>query len=764
MLRARGVRTLLACGASLFASTTLRAAPQPPQSQSAAELEQTLATAAPEAKLLTLMQLCEAEEAVGARKRVLFAQQAVELSRQLHKRQVEADALMLLGTAHRQLDENQEAVRLLREAEAIFEELKLPKRQFTCLKNIGWAWENAGDNERALEQYQRALELARRISYAKGEGVALSYIGIVHLEQNRYEQALECMQGALRIQERERDEDVIPNTQNYIGSIHLQLGNYDKALDYYQRSLASYKKAGDPPNMAIALGNIGIVYERTKRPREAREVYQQALDISRQFNDTVNIAGALGNLSGVYVDLGDLDKAMACREEELRISRRSGNPEHVGGSLGGLGEIYIKKKDYPGAKRVLEEALRELAKGGSNESLYSVHNNLSEVLEALGDWRGALGELKKSVALRAQILDVEKQKSLAEMEAKYESETRKQRITLLENNVEIQRLQLSRTRLRMWVLLSGAGLLLVAGVSFFRRYLHLLAFWRKKHQIGRYLIGDRIGSGGLGVVYRASDVTQRSGPVAIKLIREEFSQDPVLTRRLKHEAILIDQLNHPNIVKVYERGEHDQQIYIVMELLPDRSLAEALRGGPLAIPLVVSIGIQLADTLAAIHAKGIVHRDLKPENVMLIEQEGGPLVKLLDFDIAVGVNLTRLTETGRIMGTLHYMPPEQITDQKVLAAGDVYSMGVLLYEALTGIKPFPAELPTDIIRQILDSEAIPPLRLRRETPPELSGLLLSMLAKDPARRPDERAVCDELQRIRVSGPALPADGQESGTS
>ena len=155
------------------------------------------------------------------------------------------------------------------------------------------------------------------------------------------------------------------------------------------------------------------------------------------------------------------------------------------------------------------------------------------------------------------------------------------------------------------------------------------------------MMGDRIGSGGLGVVYRASDITQTSGAVAIKLIREEFAQDPVLTRRLKHEAILVDRLNHPNIVHVYERGEHEQTLYIVMELLLGRSLAEALRGGPLEIPTCLSIGLQLADALAAIHARGIVHRDLKPENVMVVEQQGGPLVKLLDFDLARGGERSR---------------------------------------------------------------------------------------------------------------------------
>ena len=200
----------------------------------------------------------------------------------------------------------------------------------------------------------------------------------------------------------------------------------------------------------------------------------------------------------------------------------------------------------------------------------------------------------------------------------------------------------------------------------------------------------------MGVVYRAVDLSQGSRPFAVKVIREELSSDPAVRQRFVNEAAIVDQLHHPNIVRIFERGEHDGRLFIAMELLDGPSLADVIgRGEVVPVPDCLDVMAQLADALAKIHSKGIVHRDLKPENVVLVEADGRKnVVKLLDFGLATTHSLTRLTQTGMILGTISYLSPEQITDRSVTAASDLYSLGVVAYELLTLVRsPSPARRP-----------------------------------------------------------------------
>jgi serine/threonine-protein kinase len=197
-------------------------------------------------------------------------------------------------------------------------------------------------------------------------------------------------------------------------------------------------------------------------------------------------------------------------------------------------------------------------------------------------------------------------------------------------------------------------------------------------------------------------------------------------QRFVNEAAIVDQLHHPNIIRIFERGEHDGKLFIAMELLNGPSLADVIRRGEVvSVPDCVDIMSQLADALAKIHSKGIVHRDLKPENVVLVEADGRRnVVKLLDFGLATTHSLTRLTQTGMILGTISYLSPEQITDRSVTAASDLYSLGVVAYELLTFQKPFPGETPADIIKQILDREPSAPVGLRLDIPGRLDDASL----------------------------------------
>jgi ligand-binding sensor domain-containing protein len=288
-------------------------------------------------------------------------------------------------------------------------------------------------------------------------------------------------------------------------------------------------------------------------------------------------------------------------------------------------------------------------------------------------------------------------------------------------------------------------------INFIKKYINIFQFWKQKNYIGNYKIIDKIGFGGMGTVYLARHTAQPSRKVALKVLKEEYTADSVQIKRFKQEAIIIDQIEHPNIVKIIERGEYRQSIYIAMELLCGETLARKLaRDKQLSIPDCLHIMKQVCSAFTLIHRKNIIHRDLKPENIMLIETEADPLlVKLLDFGLARAQTFSRLTESGMVLGTVSYISPEQITGNVYSTASDIYSLGVTFYEMVTGIRPFSGENTIEIMMQILNKNPIEPIRLRREIPKELNRLIIQMMAKNSKDRPGIKEVYSQLEKIPV---------------
>jgi serine/threonine protein kinase len=197
------------------------------------------------------------------------------------------------------------------------------------------------------------------------------------------------------------------------------------------------------------------------------------------------------------------------------------------------------------------------------------------------------------------------------------------------------------------------------------------------------------------------------------------------------------------------RGQSDGRMFMAMELLDGPSLAELIsRGERFPLDQCLHVMEQLAQVVEEIHAKGVLHRDLKPENVIVIERDGDPhFVKLLDFGLARTQSLTRLTQSGIIVGALSYLPPEQITEQRFNDASDIYSLGVIFYELLTGQPAFPGSTLVDVIKQILDIDPVPPSRYRKEIPPEPEALVIAMMSKRPQHRPDDGSVRQALKAL-----------------
>lgn len=289
-------------------------------------------------------------------------------------------------------------------------------------------------------------------------------------------------------------------------------------------------------------------------------------------------------------------------------------------------------------------------------------------------------------------------------------------------------------------------------INFIKRYIQFSGFWKREKYVGKYKLEEKIGSGGMGTIYKAHDTLDKSASVAIKILREELFEDENYRKRFKQEAAIIDQLDHPNIVRVFERGQHQQKLFIVMELLKGEDLARKIeREYRIGINEIFDIMIQAADALVRIHAKNIVHRDLKPENIMLIHAEGRDnFVKLLDFGLARSRFQTRITQTGTVLGTVNYMAPEQIAHGEFSFASDIYSLGVIFYEAVTNQVPFPGDQMSEIMKQIMHNTPIPPIELRPEIPTRINALILQMMEKDNELRPTAREVLSKLKTYSAS--------------
>jgi ligand-binding sensor domain-containing protein/tRNA A-37 threonylcarbamoyl transferase component Bud32 len=286
-------------------------------------------------------------------------------------------------------------------------------------------------------------------------------------------------------------------------------------------------------------------------------------------------------------------------------------------------------------------------------------------------------------------------------------------------------------------------------IGFVKRHLKLIAFWKRKKIIGSYEVDDMIGAGGMGVVYRVHSLLDRSKTYAMKVMKDELLKDEVQKKRFKNESMLVDRIDHPNIVKVHERGEHNGNLYIVMELLEGQTLAERYDEGTYPeVDQCIRIMSQVAHILVLLHREDIVHRDLKPENIMLIEKDGDPdCVKLLDFGIARGQHLPHLTETGQVLGTISYMPPEVVHKGDFSTAVDVYSLGIIGYEMLTRNRPFTGDQLMDTMKDIMVLIPKEPIELNPNLQPRLSTLIMEMIAKDSLQRPDARAVLAVLASL-----------------
>src|SRR5579864_9230062 len=250
----------------------------------------------------------------------------------------------------------------------------------------------------------------------------------------------------------------------------------------------------------------------------------------------------------------------------------------------------------------------------------------------------------------------------------------------------------------------------------------------------RYQLQDPIGRGGMATIYRGRDMRMER-VVAIKVLREVYSTDPKFVTRFQREAKAASSLQHPNIVQVFDYGQTDGNYFIVMELVEGTDLRRYLRSrGMLDIDRAIIIAHDVALGLGAAHRRQIVHRDVKPQNILV--GKGGS-IKLTDFGIASvykDINAERLTTTGMTLGTVQYYAPEQAQGEIVNPAADVYALGIVMYEMLTGRTPFDGDTPVAVAMQHIQEKPVPPSHLNPQIPPALEEIIMRCLEKSPDRR------------------------------
>ncbi|HZC24688.1 MAG TPA: serine/threonine-protein kinase, partial [Candidatus Binatia bacterium] len=273
--------------------------------------------------------------------------------------------------------------------------------------------------------------------------------------------------------------------------------------------------------------------------------------------------------------------------------------------------------------------------------------------------------------------------------------------------------------------------------------------------IAHYRIVGMLGKGGMGVVYEAEDI-RLGRRVALKFLPQSLAHDQQALQRFAREARAVSSLNHPSICTLHEVEDHQGQPVIVMELLTGESLKDRIAKGPIALDEILSTGVQVSEGLEAAHAKGIIHRDLKPGNLFLL---GNGRVKILDFGVAKflpgreaenEVVDAQLTQQGIIPGTISYMSPEQVGGEDMDARSDLFSLGVVLYEAATGQRPFVGKNRIVLMNAILKTKPRAPSLVNPELTSRLDSIILKALEKSRDERYQSATdLCSELKRVQI---------------
>ncbi len=667
-----------------------------------------------------------------------YASQALESAQKQGDTEISAQAHYQMALAYFRMEKNGEGLKRMELAQGLFTSLNNRSMMARTLGYSGIMLSELGRLTEAIEKAEQALAMYRELGDQKGIAAATNNLGSCWGEMGDYHKALQYNFESLKIEESLNRPVGIANNLNCIGNSYSQLDDHLKAREYYQRARTIFHEIGNVLYESLCVSNIGATLERSGDDSEALAHYVEAVELAKTANSLGAQINPLNNMGVILIKRSQYAEALQKFEASLEMKKQLGRTADLINAYHNIAEVYKKMGQYQKSLEYLDQALLIAKEVQSRSELAKVYRLMANVQHQIGNEKQAFLNLESYIDTRETILDEERNKAIAEMEVRYQSERRENELVLVKRDQALKSLELEASRQRFYIAVLMGLMAMVALFWLGKRYRRLVVFWRRKTYVGSYQIGERLGGGGMGEVFKAWSIRDAKMPVALKLLREEYARDPLLRKRFLNESKVIDQLNHPNIVKVLERGETNDRLYMAMEFIEGKTLAAIIREQPrLPLEFCMEVMNQLLDAVEVLHQRGILHRDLKPENVMVSHKPGEPpQVKLMDFDLARDVRLTPLTRTGELLGTLPYMAPERISDQVCTEAGDIYALGAVFYEMLTGETPFPGDTPVEIMKQILDSEPIPVNRLRGDVSQPLAHLVTALLGKDMQKRPD----------------------------
>lgn len=620
---------------------------------------------------------------------------------------------------------------------------------------IGSCYQDLGNYKNALENYEKSLSIYKELGNKEEIANSIRYIASIYENRGEYGTATQYYFKSLKILEEIGNSSLIAKTFRKLGGVYFLWKDYKESLKYLKKSLELYHKIKDKGCMILVCQDIGMLYLYLKDYSKGEFYYKKSIDLIKTNKNSSKL-----EISSVYENIGYYlfkkkmnEEALKYYKMALQIHEKIEDITYRASNYRELARIYFDSGNYQEALKYFKKSIKDFEETNRVNILIDLYQRIANLYYKIKDYQNAYKYKDLYASLREKIFNQESAKKMAEMQTKYETEKKEKEIEALKKDNRIQQLTLVRQRIIRNAVIIVAVLVLIILVMFFKKYRYLLTFWKKKNHIGHYRLTGKIASGGMGIIYKAHDMLDKSRELAIKVLREEYFEDETQKKRFKNEAAIIDQFDHPHIVKVIERGEADGSLYIAMELLEGQTLFEILKEeGKFSIPIALDIMAQAADAVFKIHQKDIIHRDLKPENIMIVKTEENPyFVKLLDFGLSKTQSFTRLTKTGMILGTIFYLSPEQVLDTGITLKSDVYSLGIIYYEMLSGQKPFAGESEESVIKQILEKEPVELQHVRPDVPKELNKLIMKMTGKKPQQRPAIKNVLDTLKKLTKPG-------------